>query len=85
MIVRKPSKEKEEECSAWPVWEKEVSTFPWVYSEKETCLIIEGKASVKSDDGEEIKFGKGDLVEFPAGLKCTWKITEPIKKHYKFG
>ncbi|RLG19261.1 cupin, partial [Candidatus Micrarchaeota archaeon] len=24
-------------------------------------------------------------VVFPAGMKCTWKITKPIKKKYKLG
>ena len=29
--------------------------------------------------------GAGDLVTFPAGMSCTWKVRKPVKKHYKFG
>jgi uncharacterized cupin superfamily protein len=28
--------------------------------------------------------GKGDLVKFPVGLECTWKILKDVKKHYQF-
>lgn len=70
----------------WPVWEKDVSEFPWSYGEKETCYILEGKAEVISDGSDEaVSFGKGDLVIFPQRLSCVWKIIEPVKKHYKFG
>ena len=26
----------------------------------------------------------GDLVRFPKGMSCTWKVTQPIRKHYNF-
>ena len=63
---------------------KEASTFPWQYDEKETCLILEGKAIIKCSDGT-LEFGTGDYVVFPQGLKCTWEIKDKIRKHYKFG
>ena len=83
--IRKPSKEEAKEARSWGIWEKEVSEFPWEYDENESCLILDGKAEVTTASGEKVEFGKGDLVVFPVGLKCTWKITEPIKKYYKFG
>jgi len=76
---------KELGLDAWPIWEKEISRFPWSYDEKEVCYILEGKAKVKTEDGEVVEFGPGDKVSFPKGLSCTWDITSPIKKHYKFG
>lgn len=70
----------------WPIWEKEISEFPWSYDQQETCYIIEGRVVVEiSKDDGEVEFGKGDLVIFPQGLSCTWKIIEPVKKYYKFG
>ncbi|MFV9616801.1 MAG: cupin domain-containing protein [Gammaproteobacteria bacterium] len=27
---------------------------------------------------------EGDMVFFPKGMKCVWKIIEPIEKHYIF-
>jgi uncharacterized protein len=83
--VRKPTDKEKEETKSWGVWEKEISEFPWEYDEKESCLILDGKAEVATDDGKKVSFQKGDLVIFPEGLKCTWKITKPIKKYYKFG
>jgi len=83
--VRKPTEKEKKEAASWGIWEKEVSEFPWEYDEKESCLILEGKAEVTTESGEKVKFGKGDFVVFPVGLKCKWKITEPIKKYYKFG
>jgi uncharacterized cupin superfamily protein len=83
-IIKKPSKEEKEKATKWPIWEKEESSFPWQYDETETCLILEGKASVKCPDGT-VEFGSGDYVIFPRGLNCTWTIKEKIKKHYNFG
>ena len=68
----------------WPVWSKEVSEFDWEYDRKETCYIIEGKAEITTEDGETVTIEAGDMVFFPKGLKCVWKILEPIEKHYMF-
>jgi uncharacterized cupin superfamily protein len=84
ITVRKPSDKEIKEAKTWPIWEKEASSFDWEYDEKETCLIISGKATVSGAAVSAI-FGAGDYVTFPAGLKCTWKITEKIRKHYRFG
>ena len=70
---------------AWPTWSKEVSTFPWSYSDKETAYILEGNVIVTSNTGESISFGPGDLVIFEAGLNCTWDVKSPLRKHYQFG
>lgn len=69
----------------WPIWEKEVSEFPWHYDEAETCYLLEGDVIVTPDDGEPVRFGKGDLVTFPQGMSCTWKVLKPVRKHYRFG
>lgn len=86
-ITRNPAEKMIEEMGIrnWPIWEKEVSEFPWHYDEQETCLLLEGEVEVTPEGGETVKFGKGDLVVFPAGLSCTWKIIKPVKKHYQFG
>ena len=43
VIVKKPSDEEAAVCKAWPTWKCQPSTFDWEYTEKETCLLIEGK------------------------------------------
>jgi hypothetical protein len=82
--VKKPTKNEKNEAESWPIWEKEESEFPWEYFDQETCLILEGKAVVKTSE-DTIEFGEGDYVVFPKGLKCTWQIKKKIKKHYTFG
>jgi uncharacterized cupin superfamily protein len=84
IIVRKPAEREIKEASSWPIWEKEASSFPWSYSEKETCLILEGEVTVQAGD-EEVSFKGGDYVIFPEGLSCTWNIKKAVRKHYKFG
>ena len=68
----------------WPVWSKEVSEFDWSYDQKETCYIICGKAEITPEGEETIIIQEGDMVFFPKGMKCDWKILEPIEKHYIF-
>jgi uncharacterized cupin superfamily protein len=70
---------------SWPIWEKEVSTFPWHYDEKEVCYILEGQIKVTPKNGEPVSIKPGDLVTFPADMNCTWEISSPVRKHYKFG
>ncbi|MDO8803140.1 MAG: cupin domain-containing protein [Elusimicrobiota bacterium] len=84
IIVRKPTESEKNEALAWPVWEKEASSFPWSYTEKETCLVLDGDVTVKAGD-REVSFKGGDYVIFPAGLSCTWNIRKAVRKHYKFG
>lgn len=77
-----PAKLDAMNVDAWPVWEKEVSTFPWSYEQEEMCYLLEGKAIVAPEGGEPVTIQRGDLVCFPAGLFCTWEITEAVEKHY---
>ena len=84
IIVKKPSDEEAATCKTWPIWQKEASKFDWAYTEKETCLLIEGKVTV-TDGKDSVSFGPGDLVVFPEDLECTWHVQEAVKKHYNFG
>ena len=68
---------------SWPVWECEVSEFDWEYDQRESCLLLEGEVEVKSDF-ETVKFGGGDFVVFPKGLRCKWKVIKPVRKYYSF-
>ncbi|VVB56506.1 Uncharacterised protein [uncultured archaeon] len=86
IIVRKPTAAERKEAALWGEWSKEPSAFEWSYDEQETCLILEGSASVKSKDGSQsVSFGPGDWVVFPAGLQCVWTISKAIRKKYQFG
>ena len=83
--IEKPTEAKLNELGVenWPIWEKEVSTFDWYYDTNETFYVIEGEVEVELDDGTKVSFGAGDLVTFSEGVKCTWHVKKPIRKHYK--
>lgn len=70
--------------SNWAIWTKEVSEFPWTYDAEETCYFLEGDVVVTPEGGEPVEMGKGDLVTFPVGMSCTWKIRADVRKHYQF-
>jgi uncharacterized cupin superfamily protein len=84
--VRKPGEGELENRGilSWPIWTCEPSTFDWFYSDRETCYILEGKVTVETEGGS-VSFGPGDLVVFPQGLSCVWKVEEAVRKHYTFG
>ncbi|MCE5269228.1 MAG: cupin domain-containing protein [Planctomycetaceae bacterium] len=82
--VRKPTPAEVAHMMQCPIWEKEVSEFPWHYDEPEKCLILEGDVTVESAS-QTVSFGPGDYVLFPEGLDCTWKVKKPVRKHYQFG
>lgn len=67
----------------WPIWEKEVSRFDWVYDSDEECLVLEGEVDVVTADGT-VSIRPGDFVTFKKGLRCVWDVKKPVKKHYNF-
>ena len=69
----------------WPIWEKEVSTFPWKYEEPETCYFLEGDVLVTPKQGAPVQVGAGDLVTFPAGTTCIWEVRQAVRKYYRLG
>ena len=68
----------------WPIWSCGISEFEWEYEDRESCYLLEGEVVVSSDI-ETVRFIAGDFVVFPKGLKCRWKVTRPVQKHYTFG
>lgn len=77
-------RQRELNLAHWPIWEKNISTFPWTYDCSETCYLLEGEVIVTPVNGEPVTLNAGDLATFPAGMRCTWQITAPLKKHYHF-
>lgn len=85
-VIHNPPKEQLEKMGVfdWPVWTKETSEFPWTYDAEETCYFLEGRVVVTPDGGAPVEVGAGDLVTFPRGMRCTWKVIRPVRKHYTF-
>jgi len=82
VYVRKPTEAEKAEMMKMPLWSCGITSFACTYGSEETCLILEGDASVSFGDGYMVRFGAGDLVIFPQGLACTWRVDVPVKKHY---
>ena len=85
VVIERLSEEelKQRDVFGWPIWEKEVSSFPWIYDSTEECLIINGEVEIITQD-KIYKLNPGDFVTFNEGLVCTWNILSNVKKHYNF-
>ncbi len=86
-VIRNPTEKelRKIRVKAWPIWTKEESEFPWYYDQKETCLFLEGDAVITPKKGRPVEMGAGDLVIFPEGLSCIWKVRKAVKKLYNLG
>eukprot|EP01041_Mallomonas_annulata_P013603 gene13603-28891_t len=74
---------KKTRATTWPTWGCGVSKFPWTYGDSETCLLIKGKVTVTPTDGRApVTLTAGDMCTFPAGMSCTWDVSEAIMKYY---
>jgi uncharacterized protein len=69
--------------NSWPIWTKEISKFDWFYDSEEECLILKGEVTVETAEGN-YSIKAGDFVTFRKGLKCTWNVKKPIRKHYNY-
>lgn len=86
-VVSQPDEEflKKKGVFDWGTWGCGVSKFPWSYDSSESCYLLEGQVTVTPSDGRKpATFGKGDFVTFPAGMSCTWDVTESVQKHFMF-
>jgi uncharacterized protein len=62
------------------VWDCTAGSFKWHYGQDEVILVISGEAVRVKENGEEQRFGPGDLGFFPAGTLCTWRVDDHIRK-----
>jgi uncharacterized cupin superfamily protein len=52
---------------------------------KVICVVRGSITFGLPDSGDKVTLNRGDLVTFPQGMSCTWKIRKDVKKHYRFG
>ena len=69
-----------DEISEVVVWECSAGQFTWQYKKDESVIVISGEAFLIRPNGEEIRFGAGDVGFFPAGSVCTWRVPGPFRK-----
>lgn len=65
------------------IWESTAGVFTADYAGiVEFCHILEGAASIKTEDGKEFHVSAGDGFILDAGLKTEWTVASYIKKHF---
>ena len=52
----------------WPIWEKEVSEFPWTYQSTEVCYFLDGAVLVTPEGGKRCALARAIWSPSPAGL-----------------
>ena len=84
ITVEKPTQEKLKKLNVqtWPTLEKEACKIEWYFDRTEESYFLEGQVTVVTEDGQAVEVKKGDLAIFPKGLRCTWYIKEPMRKHF---
>lgn len=65
------------------VWEcapckEEIDSYPV----HEMMTVISGSVTLIDADGRSETFTAGDVFFIPKGTKCTWQITETLRKFY---
>lgn len=87
IVIKKPTPDelKQLGIETWSPWQCAPSEFDWQYSDNETAYIIKGLVIVTTAEGERMEIKAGDLVTFPRGLRCRWKVLETVEKVYRFG
>jgi len=73
----------EDESILSGVWEcapskEEIESYPV----HEMMAVISGSVTLTNADGQSETFTSGDVFFIPKGTKCTWHITETLRKFY---
>ena len=66
--------------SSTVVWDCTEGSFHWHYSQDETVLFLSGEAFLLLENGQERRFGPGDLGFFPSGTTATWRVAGQVRK-----
>ena len=65
------------------VWEsapsrEEIESYP----AHELMTVLSGSVTITNEDGQSDTFTAGDTFFIPKGTKCTWHVTETLRKYY---
>ena len=65
------------------IWESTAGVFTAVMQDQvEFCHILEGGATIRTDEGGEFTVKAGDAFVMESGLKTEWTVDDYIKKHF---
>jgi uncharacterized cupin superfamily protein len=65
------------------VWEcapcrEEIKRYPV----HELMTVLSGSVTITNDDGSAETFNAGDTFFMPKGTRCTWEVTETLRKFF---
>ena len=63
------------------IWEASEGVSRWEFTDHgEVIHVLDGRMTVRQDEGDEVTLGPGDAAIFPIGWTGTWEIHERIRK-----
>ena len=63
-------------------WQATPGTYHATYSDYEFVHMIAGRIIITPDGGQPVEVGPGDAFVVEADFRGTWKIVEPVTKHF---
>jgi uncharacterized cupin superfamily protein len=57
---------------------------PWLVTERETIVVLEGAAHIEIADGPTLELVVGDMASIPKGALTTWHLTQPYREIWFF-
>ncbi|MER9586605.1 cupin domain-containing protein [Mesorhizobium sp. M0276] len=63
-------------------WQATPGTYYATYTDYEFVHMIAGRIIITPDGGTPVEVGPGDAFVVEADFKGTWKIIEPVTKHF---
>lgn len=58
---------------------------PYTVPERETLLVLEGRARIEIVDAPTLDLKPGDIASLPKGAVTTWHLTTPFREFWVFG
>ena len=65
------------------IWESTAGVFRGPQNDQiEYCYILEGGATIRTEDGNEFEVNAGDGFVMDNGLQPVWTVTDRVKKQW---
>lgn len=63
-------------------WEATPGTWHATYKVYEFVHLIEGRITITAEGADPVTIGPGDAFVVEPGFTGTWRIDEPVRKHF---
>ena len=66
------------------IWDSTTGSWHATYTAYEYVVLITGRIVITPDGGTPVTVSAGDAFVVEKDFKGTWKIEEPVRKHFDF-